>query len=63
MKPNLMANNQLKYLRINVDRRARMRRLWNRARIWPLASMLMILIAFFYPAWLLYRRQQHAGAL
>jgi len=63
MKPNLMANNQLKYLRIDVDRRARMRRLWNRARIWPLASMLIILFAFFCPAWLLYRRQQRAGAL
>lgn len=36
LKPNLMANNQLKYTRIDIAERDLKRRLWNQPVLWPL---------------------------
>jgi oligopeptide transport system substrate-binding protein len=63
LKPNLMANNELKYLRIDAARRAAKRAEWNRPTYWPLLIGLMLLALAVLPAWLSYRKRQRATAL
>ncbi len=41
IKPNLMANNQLKYIRLNTAERAQKRNTWNQPVLWPLAVLLL----------------------
>jgi oligopeptide transport system substrate-binding protein len=60
-KPNLMANNSLKYLRIDAKERERMRNLWNQPILWPIAVLLIVLAAVLLPAALAYRRKVHAA--
>ncbi len=57
VKPNLMANNTLKYTRINAQERAQMRQQWNRPVIWPLGLILLLLAVLIYPAWRVYQRK------
>jgi len=45
VKPNAMANNTLKYLRIDAEQRARKRGEWNRPRVWPVAALLGLIAA------------------
>ena len=60
-KPNLMANNTLKYRRIDPDLRARLRAAWNRPVLWPLGLLAVLFAAFVVPAvWLYIRRQYRA---
>ena len=63
VKPNLMANNTVKYLRLDPQRRAELRRLWNHPLWWPLVVLLLALIVAIIPAWLSYRRRMQATAL
>lgn len=58
-KPNLMANNTLKYLRIDPDLRAERRSEWNRPVLWPLGLFVVALGAVLVPAMLIYRRQEY----
>lgn len=44
-KPNKMANNNLKYLRIDAAQREAMRRQWNRPQLWPLTLVGIALAA------------------
>jgi len=62
-KPNLMANNGLKYLRIDGTLRATRRLQWNQPVYWPLGLAFAGLVALVTPAWLLYRRRQRSAAL
>lgn len=62
-KPNLMANNGLKYLRIDGTLRATRRLQWNQPVCWPLGLAFAGLVALVTPAWLLYRRRQRSAAL
>lgn len=62
-KPNLMANNGLKYLRIDARERAVKRLEWNRPVYWPLPLAALLLMALIAPAWRLYRRRQRSAAL
>lgn len=62
-KPNLMANNALKYLRIDAAARAARRREWNRPVYWPLPVGALLLLALIAPAWRLYRRRLKSAAL
>ncbi len=62
-KPNLMANNGLKYLRIDGMLRAARRLQWNQPVYWPLGLAFAGLVALVTPAWLLYRRRQRSAAL
>jgi len=57
-KPNHMANNTLKYLRLDPARRAQAREAWNRPVVWPLAAVLGLLVAGAVPAFLMWRRRE-----
>lgn len=60
-KPNLMANNTLKYKRIDPELRAELRAQWNQPVLWPLVALAVILIAGLAPAVVTYiRRERHA---
>lgn len=63
VKPNLMANNTVKYLRLDPQRRAELRQLWNQPLWWPLAVLLLGLVIAIIPAWLSYRKRMQATAL
>lgn len=56
-KPNLMANNRLKYLRIDAGERMAKRRQWNQARFGPVIVALLLLVVLILPALTAYRRR------
>jgi oligopeptide transport system substrate-binding protein len=60
IKPNDMANNTLKYKRIDPKLRAAQRAAWNRPVLWPVVLVALLLFAAIVPAWLTYRRKQRA---
>ena len=59
-KPNLMANNTLKYLRIDPKLRARKQMEWNQPTLWPFGVLVVLLIAGTLPALAVYRRRLHS---
>jgi ABC-type transport system substrate-binding protein len=61
-KPNTMARNSMKYLRIDPERRAQMRRAWNRPAVGPLVLILLALGASAVPAVVSYRRRERMAA-
>jgi len=61
-KPNKMARNTLKYVRIDPGLRERMREEWNRPVMWPLAAILAVLFLGSLPAYLSYRRRERMAA-
>jgi len=61
-KPNLMANNTLKYKRIDPELRERQREAWNHPVVWPLALILLVLTASVVPAYIGYRRHEKQQA-
>ncbi|HRH79770.1 MAG TPA: ABC transporter substrate-binding protein [Thiobacillaceae bacterium] len=61
-KPNLMANNTLKYRRVEPAARHAYQARWNRPVWWPLALMAAALAALVVPATLAYRRHLRATA-
>jgi ABC-type transport system substrate-binding protein len=61
-KPNNMAGNTLKYLRIDVEQRTASRREWNRPVLWPALLILALLIAGSIPAFAGYRRRERMAA-
>ena len=61
-KPNNMARNNIKYLRVDIDKRAALRRESNRPVLWPAALILVLLIASAVPAFLAYRRRERMAA-
>lgn len=63
IKPNLMANNTLKYHRIDPLLRDQLRSKWNQPTIWPLILLLFIFIMAMLPAILIYRRKKHQQAV
>jgi len=58
VKPNLMANNTLKYLRINPEKREQNIKLWNQPVVWPLFLLIAIIIISIIPATFEYRRRE-----
>jgi oligopeptide transport system substrate-binding protein len=59
LKPNLMANNRLKYIRIDPVMRTELRQQWNRPVLWPLAAAGALLVLLLAPAVSAYRRRTH----
>ena len=50
LKPNLMANNKLKYQRINPEQREVLRQQWNQPVLWPVIGIIFLLILLVLPA-------------
>lgn len=63
VKPNLMANNTLKYNRINAEQRRISRQSWNRPVWWPLVAAAALLSISVIPAVVSFRRRQRRAAL
>ncbi len=61
VKPNQMANNALKYRRVDPAARVAYQARWNRPVLWPLAVSAVLLAAAIAPAATAYRRRQRAG--
>lgn len=57
VKPNLMANNTIKYRRIDAQLRTNMQQQWNQPILWPLLVLGLIIALLLLPAWLLYRKK------
>jgi ABC-type transport system substrate-binding protein len=62
IKPNLMANNGLKYVRIDAGLRATKQREWNEPVLWPLGLLAAVLVAGLVPAVAAYRRKERQAA-
>jgi ABC-type transport system substrate-binding protein len=62
-KPNKMANNGLKYVRIDPAQRDARRTQWNRPVLWPLLLAGIVSIAVIIPGWLTWRRRETTSAL
>ncbi len=62
VKPNLMANNELKYRRLDPPRRETARQAWNRPQWAGPALLLLAVIVSLLPAGWAYRRKQEARA-
>lgn len=63
IKPNLMANNTLKYHRIDPLLRDQLRAKWNQPTIWPFALLLFLIILALLPAVIIYRRKKYQQAV
>ncbi|MBK5964883.1 peptide ABC transporter substrate-binding protein [Thiocystis minor] len=61
--PNQMANNTLKYRRIDPELRKQKRQDWNQPVLWPLWVGAGLLVALVLPAWWLVRRRERRTAL
>jgi oligopeptide transport system substrate-binding protein len=61
-KPNTMARNNLKYLKIDPHKRAEMRAQWNRPVLWPVLLILVFLVISAIPAVVGYRRRERMAA-
>jgi ABC-type transport system substrate-binding protein len=62
VKPNLMANNELKFRRIGPAAREAARADWNRPAWFGPVLAVVLLLAVLWPAWRAYRRNQEASA-
>jgi oligopeptide transport system substrate-binding protein len=62
VKPNLMANNTLKYKRIDPELRRQRRAEWNRPVWWPLVMLLLLGIVLFIPAVKMHRQRERGTA-
>jgi len=63
LKPNLMANNTLKYRRVDPALRERSREQWNRPLVWPLALVAGLLLVGGLPAVRIHRQRERGRAL
>jgi ABC-type transport system substrate-binding protein len=62
-KPNKMANNGLKYQRIDPVLRETLREKWNGPVLWPVGLAALLIGVSLIPAVKVYRRRERAGAL
>ena len=62
-KPNLMANNKLKYKRIDPVKRKAQREQWNSPVWWPVISIVVILGLSLIPAIRFHKRRERLAAL
>ena len=62
-KPNKMANNTLKYQRVDANLRERLRQQWNQPVLWPLGLLGLVMLGGLLPAIGVYRRRERAAGL
>ncbi|MCP3669737.1 MAG: ABC transporter substrate-binding protein [Gammaproteobacteria bacterium] len=62
VKPNLMANNTLKYKRVDPELRSKLQREWNQPIFWPVWGFILLLIVTAIPAVMVYRRHERSVA-
>jgi ABC-type transport system substrate-binding protein len=62
-KPNQMANNGLKYQRLDPLQRERLRREWNPPVLWPVAAALALALLLAWPGLRAWRRRERRTAL
>jgi ABC-type transport system substrate-binding protein len=62
VKPNLMANNTLKYKSIDPRLREAQRERWNPPVVWPLVLFVAVLLATVVPAIRMYRHRERSAA-
>jgi len=62
LEPNLMANNTLKYRRVDTRLREHRRRAWNQPILWPLWLIGGILVIGALPAVRIFRRRERSSA-
>lgn len=60
VKPNLMANNTLKYKRIEPEVRTVQQSQWNRPVLWPVITLAVLFLLSLIPAWILFRRRERS---
>ena len=63
VKPNLMANNTMKYKRIDAQTREQMRQAWNPPLMWPLYVLLALFVIAIIPAIRGYQKREQARGL
>jgi len=63
VKPNLMANNTLKYISLEPGIRDEMRAAWNPPVLWPIGAMVAVLAVGAVPAIVIARRRERSSAL
>lgn len=63
VKPNLMANNTMKYKRIDAYAREQMRQAWNQPLVWPLYILLAVFVIAIIPAIRGYQKRERARGL
>jgi ABC-type dipeptide transport system, periplasmic component len=61
-KPNVIANNTLKYRKIDPALRQRLRDSWNRPVVWPLLAVLGLIMVILLPAVLAWRKRERSVA-
>ena len=61
-KPNNMARNNIKYLRLDPQKRAALRAQWNQPVVWPLGLIVLLLVVSAIPAIASYRRRERMAA-
>ncbi len=62
VKPNLMANNTLKYRQLDPAVREQLRERWNPPVLWPIGALVLILVVGAIPALLVARRRERSRA-
>lgn len=60
IKPNIMANNKLKYWRVDAAERKQLRSTWNRPAYWPLALGSVLLSLFGVWMWRVLKKREDA---
>ncbi len=61
-KPNSMARNNIKYLRLDAARREALRAEWNKPVVWPLGLIVLALVVSGIPAVRTYRKRERMAA-
>lgn len=63
VKPNRIANNNVKYYRIDTELREQKRHDWNKPVLWPIISVLIVIVLSLFPAVLVYRRHENSKGI